>query len=168
VPAVAALALFAGLVVYPAAAGDRLVPLVIAVGSAGWALLALGLLRWPALIGWGLAGFGAEYAVFLRLRGGSVDSRAPAVAAALLLVAELAFLSARGGIQGADRTFVARVVASTAAAVAGTALLADLLLVASGSANGSLGVEAGGVLASVLVVALVVRVAARGATPRQS
>jgi hypothetical protein len=168
VPAGAALALFAGLVVYPAAAGDRLVPLVIAVGSAGWALLALGLLRWPALIGWGLAGFGAEYAVFLRLRGGSVDSRAPAVAAALLLVAELAFLSARGGIQGADRAFVARVVASTAAAVAGTALLADLLLVASGSANGSLGVEAGGVLASVLVVALVVRVAARGATPRRS
>jgi hypothetical protein len=102
------------------------------------------------------------------LRGGSVDSRAPAVAAALLLVAELAFLAARGGLPGADRAFVARVVASIAAAAAGTALVADLLLVTSGSANGSLGVEAGGVLASVLVVALVVRVAARGATPRRS
>ena len=125
----------------------------------GWALFLLGL-RWHPLIGWGLAGFGAEYAVYLRLRGGSVDSRAPAVAAALILVAELAYLSVRGGLEGADRALVARVAGATAAAVAGAALVADLLLVASGSASGSLPLEAAGVLASVLAVALVVRVAA--------
>ena len=146
-------------------AGDRLVPLVIGVGVAGWFLFALGLLRWPALLGWGLGGFGAEYALFLRLRGGAVDSRAPAVAAALLLVAELGFLSVRGGLPGADRALVARVVGSTAAAVVGAALLADLLLVVSGSANGNVPIEAAGVLASVLAVALVVRVAA---SPRRS
>jgi hypothetical protein len=160
--------LLGGLVAYAAAAGHRLVPLVVSVGIAGWLVFVLGLVRWPALLGWGLAGFGAEYALFLRLRGGSVDSRAPAVAAALLLVAELGFLSVRGGLPGADRALVARVVGSTAAAVAGTALLADLLLVVSGSANGNVSVEAAGVFAAVLAVALVVRVAARGATPRRS
>jgi hypothetical protein len=157
--------LLAGLVVYPSVAGDRLVPLVIAVGVAGWLVFVVGLLRWPALLGWGLGLFGAEYALFLRLRGGAVDSRAPAVAAALLLVAELGFLSVRGGLPGADRALVARVVGSIAAAVAAAALLADLLLVASGSANGSVPVEAAGVLASVVAVALVVRLAA---SPRRS
>lgn len=134
-------------------------PLVVGVGLFGWALFAVGF-RWPPLLGWGLAGFGAEYALYLRLRGGSVDSRAPAVAAALILVAELAYLAVRGGLEGADRALVGRLVGATAAAVAGAALLADLLLVASGSANGDLGFEAAGVFAAVLAVALVVRVAA--------
>jgi hypothetical protein len=137
---------------------------VAGVGIAGWLLLVLGLVRWSVLLGWGLAGFGAEYAVFLRLRGGSVDARAPAVAAALLLVAELSYLSVTG-VAGADRALKARMVGAAAAAVAGVALLADLVLVVSGSANGSLPVEAGGVLAAVLSVAFVVRVARpRGST----
>ena len=153
--------LLGGLVAYPAAAGDRLAWVVAAVGIAGWLLFLLGLVRWPALLGWGLAGFGAEYAVFLRLRGGAVDSRAPAVAAALLLVAELAFLSAGGGLAGADRALTVRMIGAVAAAVAGAALVADLLLVASGSAAGNLSWEAAGVLAAVLSVAFVVRVAAR-------
>jgi hypothetical protein len=151
--------LLGGLVAYPAVAGDRLGVVVAAVGVAGWLLLVLGLVRWPPLLGWGVAGFGAEYAVFLRLRGGSVDSRAPAVAAVLLLVTELSYLSVSGGLAGADRALKVRMVGAVAAAVAGVALLADLLLVASGSANGSLPVEAGGVLAAVLSVAFVVRVA---------
>ena len=153
------LVVLGGLVAYPAVATHRLVPVVVTVGVLGWALVVVGL-RWPALIAWGLGGFGAEYALYLRLRGGSVDSRAPAVAAALILVAELAYFAVRGGLEGADRALVARVVGATAAAVAGTALVADLVLVASGSASGNLAVEAAGVLAAVLAVALVVRVAA--------
>jgi hypothetical protein len=151
--------LLGGLVAYPALATDRLVPLVVTVGLLGWALVVVGL-RWPVLLGWGLCGFGAEYALYLRLRGGSVDSRAPAVAAALILVAELLYFAVRGGLEGADRALVGRVVGGTAAAVAGAALVADLLLVASGSAGGNLAFEAAGVLAAVLTVALVVRVAA--------
>jgi len=135
------------------------VPAVVTVGILGWLLFAIGL-RWPPLLGWGLGGFGAEYALYLRLHGGGVDPRAPAVAAALVLAAELAFLSVRGGLEGADRALLARVAGATAAVVAGIALLADLLLVASGSANGSLAAEAAGVLAAVLAVAVVVRVAA--------
>jgi hypothetical protein len=140
-------------------AANRLVPVVIGIGVFGWALVVVGL-RWPMLIGWGLGAFGAEYALYLRLRGCAVDSRSPAVAAALILVAELAYFAVRGGLDGADRALVVRVVGATAAAVAGAALLADLLLVASGSASGNLAVEAGGVLAAVLSIALVVRVAA--------
>ena len=132
---------------------------MIVVGLLGWAVVVVGL-RWPVLIGWGLGLFGAEYALYLRLHGGAVDSRSPAVAAALILVAELAYFAVRGGLEGADRPLVVRVVGATAAAVAGAALLADLLLVASGSASGNLAVEAAGVLAAVLAVALVVRVAA--------
>ena len=66
------------LVGYPALAGDRLAWVVAAVGIFGWVVFALGLLgRWPLLLVWGIAAFGAEYALFLRLRGGSVDARAP-------------------------------------------------------------------------------------------
>jgi hypothetical protein len=148
--------------VYPAAAGDRLVPLVAVVGIVGWLLVGLGLMiRKPALLAWGLAGFGAEYAIFLRLRGGSVDSRASFIAAGLLLAAELAFLSVGGVLAGADRPLIIRTAAGIAAAVASAALLADLLLVASGSANAGLALEAIGVGAAVLTVALVVRLAAR-------
>jgi hypothetical protein len=132
---------------------------VIGVGVLGWALVVVGL-RWPVVIGWGLGAFGAEYALYLRLRGGAVDSRAPAVAAALTLVAELAYYAVRGGLEGADRALVVRVVCATAAVVAGAALVADLLLVASGTGSGNLAIEGSGVLAAVLSIALVVRVAA--------
>src|SRR5262249_7035654 len=114
----------------------------------------------PVVIGWGLGVFGAEYALYLRLRGGAVDSRAPAVAAALTLVAELAYYAVRGGLEGADRALVVRVVCATAAVAAGAALVADLLLVASGTGSGNLAIEGSGVLAAVLSIALVVRVAA--------
>ena len=137
-------------------------PVVAGVGIAAWLLLVLGLVLWPPLLGWGLAGFGAEYALYLRLRGGSVDARAPAVAAVLLLVAELSFLSAGGGLAGADRALIVRLAGAVAAAVAGVALLADLLLVASGSAAaGNLLWEAGGVAAAALSVGFVVRLARR-------
>lgn len=154
--------LLAVLVAYPAAAGDRLVALVTIVGSTGWLLLALGLVgRWPLVLVWGLAAFGAEYALFLRLRGGSVDARAPYVAAALLLVTELAFLSIGRGQGSAERGLVARTVVATTAAVGGAALVGGLLLVASGSASAGLAVEGAGVAAAVLAVAFLVRVAAR-------
>jgi RND superfamily putative drug exporter len=51
---------------------------VVGVGAAACALVAVGLsFRWWLVLAWGFAAFGAEYAVFLRLRGGGVDVRAP-------------------------------------------------------------------------------------------
>jgi len=135
---------------------------VALVGIAGWLLAGLALLiRRPLLLAWGLAGVGAEYATFLRLRGGSVDSRAALVAAVLLLAAELAFLSLAGGLAGADKGLIVRTAGGIAAAVASAALLADLLLVVSGSASAGLALEAIGVGAAVCAVAIVVRLAAR-------
>ena len=79
----------------------------------------------------------------------------------LLLAAELAFVSLAGGLVGADNALIVRTAGGIAAAVASAALLADLLLVASGSANAGLALEAIGVGAAVLAVAVVVRLAAR-------
>jgi hypothetical protein len=63
--------------VYPAAATGRDVLVVVGIGAAASALTAVGLLfRWWLVLAWGFAAFGAEYAVFLRLRGGAVDVRA--------------------------------------------------------------------------------------------
>src|SRR5439155_12961262 len=77
------LALLAGVAAYSALAGDRLVQVVAGLGAAGCALVALALaLRQAFLLAWGIAGVGAGYAVFLSLRSGTVDSRAPFVAAA--------------------------------------------------------------------------------------
>ena len=108
-----------------------------------------------------LATFGAEYAVFLRLRGGSVDSRAPFVAAGLIVVAELAFhvVSGRGGrAQGGVvvRSLVLRVAAAGCAAIVG-----GVVLVASGSVRSGLALEALAVFAAVFAVGLVIRIASR-------
>ena len=68
--------------------------MVAAVGVAGWALLAFGLAtRWTSSVPAGLAGVGAAYAVFLAVRNGAVDARAPAVAGGLFAAAELSFCS---------------------------------------------------------------------------
>ena len=54
---------------YPAAASARLVLVLAGIGAAGVALVALALVgAWPLLAAWGLAGVGAEYALYLRLR----------------------------------------------------------------------------------------------------
>jgi hypothetical protein len=137
------------------------VPLVAAVGIVGWLLLGLGLLiRRSPLLAWGVAGFGAEYALFLRLHGGPVDAQAPLVAAAVLLAAELAYLSIGGWLPGADRVLVLRTAGALAAAATTAALVGGLLLVAGGSASAGLALEAAGVAAAVLAVAFVVRIAA--------
>jgi hypothetical protein len=152
----------AALVVYPAAAGDRLVQFVAGLGIAGWALLALALAgRWPALVAWGIAGLGAEYALFLRLRGETVDVRAPVVAAGLIVAAELAFRAVEPEEGRLEGRLVVRSATAVAAAAAATALIGGVLLVAAGSFGSGLALEAAGVAAAVVAVGLVVRIAAR-------
>jgi hypothetical protein len=152
----------AGLVAYPAAVGDRVVSVVAAVGIGAWAMLALALVgKWPTLVAWGMAGVGAEYALFLRLRGDSVDERAPLVAAGLIAAAELAYRAVdpeEGRIE--PRLWLRAAIAVGGAAAAG-AVIGGLLLVAAGSANAGLALEAAGILAAVAAVALVVRIAVR-------
>lgn len=111
------------------------------------------------MLAWGFAMFGAEYAVYLRLRGGAVDPRAPLVAAALLVAAELAFgaIAAEGGVR--ERSLlVSELVALLAAALA-TVAVAALVLVAAGSARSGVALEALGAAAAVGVLGIVVRAA---------
>jgi hypothetical protein len=144
--------------VYPAAATGRDVLVVVGIGAAASALTAVGLLfRWWLVLAWGFAAFGAEYAVFLRLRGGAVDVRAPLVAAALLVVAELAFESVAPESGARERSLLLSQLAALLAAALGTVAVGALVLVVAGSERSGIALEAVGALAAVGVLATVVR-----------
>jgi hypothetical protein len=150
------------LVAYPAAATERLAAVVAGLGVGAWTLLVVALaMRWASLIGWALAIFGGEYALFLRLRGGSVDSRAPFVAAALVVVAELSFVAVGRSRGGAERAVVLRSALALLGAAAGAAIVGAVVLVAAGSVGSGLALEAVAVGAATLAVAIVLRIAAR-------
>lgn len=145
---------------YPAAAADRGVLVVVGIGVAACALAVVGLaFRWWLVLAWGFAAFGAEYAVSLRLRGGGVDAGAPLVAAALLVAAELAFdsVAPEGGAR--ERSLVASELVALLAAAVVTVAVAALVLVVAGSARSGVALEAVGAVAAVGVVATVVRAA---------
>jgi hypothetical protein len=145
---------------YPAAAGRRDVIVVVALGGAACLVAAVGLaFRWWLVLAWGIALFGAEYAVFLRLRSDTVDAWAPLVAAGLIVAAELAFdsIAPEGGAR--QRSLFAFELGALVGAALATAFAAALLLVVAGSASSGVALEAGGALAAVGVIAAVVRVA---------
>jgi hypothetical protein len=136
--------------------------LAAGVAALGWTITALGLLgRWPSLLSLGLAGVGAGYAVMLGLRAGSVDPRAPIVAAALFVAAELGFWSLEPLDARAERIVLLRRLLLAAGGGLGAALIGSLLLVAAAGGSGGLGLEAVGVLAAVLTLAIVAALAAR-------
>ena len=132
------------------------------VGVAGCALTAFALLtRWRTVFPFGLALVGTSYAVYLALRNGAVDARAPAVAAALFAAAELGFWSLERTPSPSETTVLVRRVAALAASVLLTALVGTLLLVLATGATGGVGLEAAGVAAAVVAVALIARLASR-------
>lgn len=137
-------------------------PLVAGLGIAGCAIATVAIaLRMPIAIAWGVALVGASYAVFLRLRGGDVDTRAIYVAAALVVACEVAFSSLRRASGAPDRRLRVENAARLGVVALATMVAGDIVLVASGSAQSNLVVEAGGVLAAALAVAFIVRAAAR-------
>jgi hypothetical protein len=149
-------------VLYSALAHDRLAELVGGIGAAGWAVAAAAIAgRWPSLLPLGLAGVGASYTLFLSLREGTVDSRSPLVAAAFFAAAELAFwsLERRAGYRRAS-VLVRRLLLLGLGAF-GAALLGALLLVLSAGASGGVTLEAIGVLAAIVTLAIVTRLAVR-------
>jgi hypothetical protein len=156
------LGLLVGVVAYSAYAGDRLPELVFGIGAAGTAIAAVALVgRWPSLLPWGLAGVGAGYALYLSLRSGTVDSRAPLLAAMLFVAAELGYWSLERRSTRAERAvFVRRLVLLGLAGLA-AALVASLLLVAASETSGGMTLEALGVAAAVVTLAVVVLLAAR-------
>ena len=117
--------------------------------------------RAPAAVAWAVALCGSEYGVFLALRGRSVDRWAPLVAAALFLAAELAFRATESARSAPERAIVLRGGLWLAAGVAGTAALGAVLLAAAGGTPAGVGLEALGVAAAVLTLAVLVGLVAR-------
>jgi hypothetical protein len=117
--------------------------------------------RAPEAVAWAVAFCGAEYGVFLGLRGGTVDRWAPLVAAALFVAAELGFRAVEPRAPASEGLVLARTVLWLATAVAGTAALGALLLATAGGGGAGVGLEALGVAATVAALALVVLVVAR-------
>jgi hypothetical protein len=141
---------------------DRLPQVVAGVGAGGCALLGFALAtRWKSSFPVGLAGVGAAYAVFLAVRNGAVDPRAPAVAAALFAAGELGFWSLERTPSRSERVVLLRRVAGLAAGALLTALAGTFVLVVATGASGGVGLEAAGVAAAVLAVAAIARLTAR-------
>jgi hypothetical protein len=134
---------------------------VALAAGAAFLLLGVGLvLRRPALVGWSLAILGAEYAVWLEQRGGSVDARSPLYAAGLALVAELAFEGLEQSPVPPELDLLARrglqlVLTAVGAVAAGTVVLAA----ASIPVTGGTALTAVGVAALLLALALIARLA---------
>jgi hypothetical protein len=141
---------------------DRLSEVVAGVGAGGCALIATSFLaRRPSVFPVGLAGVGAAYGVYLSLRTGAVDPRAPAVAAALYVAAELGFWSLERAVSRSERTVVVRRVATVAAGAVLTGLVGSLMLGLTTGVGGGLALEAAGVAAAALMVAAIAVLASR-------
>jgi hypothetical protein len=152
----------AAIVVYADLASDRLPEVAGGVGTAGCVLTALALaLRLPSVLPVGLAGIGASYGVFLGLRTGSVDPRAPLVAAALFAAAELGFWSLRPGAGRSERQVLVRRVAALIATAVLVGLTGSLLLALTSGVNGGTGLEAAGVAAAALTLGAIALLASR-------
>jgi hypothetical protein len=157
-----ALALLGAVLAYSATADDRLPQVVAGVGSAGWVVTAVALVgRWPSLLPWGIVGVGASYAVFISLHGGTVDSEAPLVGAAVFGAAELAFWSIEPRRGWSETAVLVRQTLFVCAGALATALVGALLLVAVAGTTGGVGYLALGVGAAVLTLTIVAALTAR-------
>ena len=147
---------------YAVAAGDTLPELVATVGTAGCALVLVSLVfRQPSAFPFGIAGVGAAYALFLSLRNGDVDARAPAVAAVLFVATELGYWSLEGGVSRSERApFVRRAVGLALAALL-TAFVGSLVLGLTTGVGGGVALEAAGVAAAALTAAAIALLASR-------
>lgn len=132
------------------------------VGVVGCLLMALALFtRWKSTLPFGLALVGASYGVFLAIHNGAVDQWAPAVAAALFVAAELGFWSLERSPSHGERVVLLRRLAGLSGGAVVSALAGSLILVIATGASGGVGLEAAGVAAAVLAVAVIARLAAR-------
>jgi len=154
--------LAAVVVLFATVAADRLAQVVLAVGATGCALMAGALvLRRPSAFAVGLAGVGASYGVFVSLRTGAVDARAPAVASALFVAAEVGFWALERSPAHAELAVPVRRICGLAAAAILTALVGSLVLGVTAGVGGGVALEAAGVAAATLTVAAIAVLASR-------
>jgi hypothetical protein len=124
-------------------------------------LVAAVVLSWAALIPVAVAAAGGMYAVELAIADTPLDVAAPAVAAALLLCAELAYwsLDERERWSGDAGDVLRRVAFVALLAVAAFLVAGSLLVVADGVRAGGLALDLLGAVAAVAVVATVLLIA---------
>lgn len=135
---------------YPAAQDIRLQPVALGLAVAAVLLLTLGLVvRSSWAIGFALVALGGTYAVLFAAEGTRLDRVAPAYAAGLLLVAELAFWSIESRIAAwTDPEVVIWRLARLALACIGAAVLGAIVIADAAAASGG-----GGLLLETLGVA---------------
>lgn len=117
--------------------------------------------RWAALLPWGFVGVGAAYAVYLSLRPGTVDARAPMVAAAFFVAAELSFWSIERRSWHSEGNVMVRRLALLVSAALATAIVGGLLLLITSGRRIGLEQEAAGVAAAVLTLTVIAVLARR-------
>jgi hypothetical protein len=132
------------------------------LGGLGLFVTALALVsRWAALLPWGFVGVGGAYAVFLSLRPGTLDKRAPMVAAAFFIAAELSFWSIERRGWRSEWNVIGRRLAFLILAGLATAIVGGLLLLITSERWSGIGQEAAGVAAAVLTLAVIAALARR-------
>jgi hypothetical protein len=148
--------------------GDELVRWTNAVaGALACLLLGAGLaLRLPLTVPLAVLALGAGYGVSLGVEGGALDTRAPALGAALFLLAELAYwsLELREAVADEPGAYLRRVGLLSALALGALAVGAGLLAVVDAGERGGVALEALGAVAAVAALAIVA-LATRG--PRE-
>jgi hypothetical protein len=135
---------------------------------AALALLALGaglLLRRPAGIPAALVLLGGGYSLFLTAEDVSLDRRAAVIAAALLLVSELAYwsLELRSGIADEPGSYLRRVAMLALLALGAAAVAGGLLALVDVTGRGGLAVEIAGVGAALAALLVLLGLARRPA-----
>jgi hypothetical protein len=113
------------------------------------------------LLPWGFVGVGAAYAVFLSLRPGTVDARAPMVAAAFFIAAELSFWSIERRGWRSEWNVIGRRLALLVSAGLATAIVGGLLLLITSERRSGIGQEAVGIAAAVLTLVVIAALARR-------
>jgi hypothetical protein len=137
---------------------DEYEPLLLFLGGLALAVLLAGLLvRWSAALAVAVALLGAQQAVRLALGPDGLDSWAPLLAGALLLVAELAWWSIEPRVPAsADEWLASRRLATVLLTCAVASLVSAVALVAAGAeVEGGFALELVGVLAATAALAVV-------------
>jgi hypothetical protein len=129
-----------------------------AAGVLACVLLAAGLaLRRPIAVPLAVLALGTGYGASLGVEGGAIDTRAPALAAALFLLAELAYwsLELREAVADEPGAYLRRVGLLSALALGSLAVGAGLLALVDAGERGGVALEAVGALAAVAALAIV-------------
>lgn len=114
-------------------------------------------MRLPVAVPLAVVALGAGYGISLGIQGGTLDGRAPVLAAALFLLAELAYwsLELREAVADEPGTYLRRIGLLSALALGALAVGAGLLAIVDAGERGGVSLEALGAFAAVAALAIV-------------